>query len=67
MLLIIENNVRKPNVGGRNVKQVDSSKVFRVPNQLVVEPGGKKLPFVLFFSTLDKSKVDNGAEIVITR
>ena len=38
MLLIIENNVRKPNVGGRNVKQVDSSKVFRVPNQLVVKP-----------------------------
>ena len=39
MLLIIENNVRKPNVGGRNMKQVDSSKVFRVPNQLVVKPG----------------------------
>ena len=38
MLLIIENNVRKPNMGGRNVKQVDPSKVFRVPNQLVVKP-----------------------------
>ena len=47
------------------MEQVDSSKVFRVPNQLVVEPGGKYLPFVYFFYTFDKTKVDNGAEIVI--
>ena len=38
IILVIENNVWKPDVSGWNMKQVDPSKVFGVPHQLVVKP-----------------------------
>ena len=38
ILLVVEDNVRKPNVLGRDVKCFDTAVFLWVPFQLVVEP-----------------------------